>query len=190
MVREFKSCKFWDQCVAALWNSHLGMPNKKLLLILNICIFNNKTSRCSPLAGPGSSFHWVRTGCSLKPILSSPASLHAGNSSPLWLVLADFPLKLDPFSMDQRRKMRNMKLLQWNFSSCSLSWVSIESSLLGSWLLPAEECAGVSTRISIPLAQVATWTPLLREGYPAKGQCSSQSHREFCQCNNRQQLCW
>lgn len=165
MVWEWKCREFWDRCVTTLWNSHLGMPNKQLLLILNICIFNNKSSWCGPPSVPGSSFSWVRTGCSLKCILSHSASLRAGNSSPLWLVLADFPLKLDPFSRDQRSKMRNEKLSQWNFSHCRLNCVS---SLIVTPGQPAAACGGACwcfhPYIPIPLAQFAPWTLLLGGG--------------------------
>lgn len=162
MVWQWKSCEFWDRCVTTLWNSHLGMLKKQLLLILNICIFNNKSNRCGPPSVPGSSFSWVRTGRSLKRILSRPASLHAGNSRPLWLVLADFPLKLDPFSMDQRSKMRNKKLLQWNFSHCRFSCLPGLTIAAGQ---PAAACGGAwwcfHPPVLIPLAQFAAWTLLL-----------------------------
>lgn len=55
------------------------MPNKQLFLILNICIYNNKSSWRGPPSVLGSGFSWVRTSCSLKVISGEvcPAASHA-----------------------------------------------------------------------------------------------------------------
>lgn len=68
-----------ETSVTALWNSHLGMPNKELFLILNICVYNNKSIWRGPSLVPGSGSSWVRTSCSLKAISGGvcPAASHA-----------------------------------------------------------------------------------------------------------------
>lgn len=145
------------------------MPNKPLFLILNICIYNNKSSWRGPPSVPGSGFSWVGTSCSLKGISGEvcPAASHA-----VILALCGLSWLIFPWNLIFQR-IKGAKGETRNFGS--------EISAMAAWAvspvqssLPATGCCLWGVLVfpvswSHPAGRVCHSTVLFGKNYLQKG---------------------